>query len=190
LFAALPFLAVGSVFAVALGHHLGEPARAARAFEARLRVAGAGAAVDSTDFVSISRAPCARGCVAYDVRVDAAGHVGFTGHVPACGMFPAPSTVDPGLARRLIAAAGESGVLAMPEPALRVAADGASTTLVVRHASLGRRIVFGNRLDAPLPAAIAQAVDALTNDAQWLARIDAQGRAGCTANAAQVRPAS
>jgi hypothetical protein len=179
LVAAAPFAVIVAVFAVALRHHLGEPERAVRAFQALLRGPAAAAGVTPVDFVAIARAPCAAGCAAYEVRVDAAGHVAFVGHANTCTTLPVPAGVDPAAARRLIGAAGESGVLAMPEPQRRVAPDGRSTILMLRLGTSWRRIAFAERADAPLPEAIARAVDELAGDARWLPQRGAQGQATC-----------
>lgn len=179
LLAASPLLAIVAVFALALGCHLGEPERAARAFEARLRRPAPDGPVGALDFVAVSRTSCAGGCPAYDVRIDAAGRVAFTGHANTCATLPGPVAVDPAAARRLIAAASESGVQRLPDPPRRVAGDGRSTILVLRAGGSWRRITFAESVDAPLAAAIARAVDDLAGDARWLPRADAQGRASC-----------
>jgi hypothetical protein len=181
LLAAAPVLAVVAVFALALAHHLGEPARAARAFQARWtqHSAAPGAAVADGDFIALSRA-CFGACPSYDVRIEAGGRVEFAGDSLACVARPGPQRIDGALARRLVAAAIDSGLMQMPEPPPPGAAPAPAVTLVARHGTAWRRIAYAGGFDAPaLPAAVAQAVDAAANDARWLPALDAEGRRRC-----------
>jgi hypothetical protein len=180
LLAAAPFAAIVAVFVVALQRHLGEPARAVRRFEAMVKASGVPADVSGLDFVAVTRGPCATDCASYDMRVEASGRVAFVGHANTCVKLPASMSIDAAAARRLIGAAQESGVLRMPEPAGRVTSDGRTTVLVLRQGANWRRIVFGDAEDAPLPDAIARAIDVIAGDARWLPRLDAQGRASCS----------
>jgi len=180
--AVAPFVVIAGVFAAAVVHHLGEPARAASRFEAALapQAPAPAEAVADDDLVSLTRMSCFGACPAYRVRIDGTGRVEFVGQAGTCEARPRPVHIDPRSARKLIVALREAGFATVPrllgersEPTRRV--------VELRIGGLVHRVVDNGvpPRDAPLVDAAATAIDRLADTTRWLPRTRADGPPWC-----------
>jgi hypothetical protein len=177
LVAALPFVVIVGVFAAVVARHLTEPARQAEAFRRQLDAAASPAlAIADDDFVALERMSCHLRCPAYEVRIFGSGRIEFEGRRDVCAPHPPPSSIEPARARRLIGAVATSGFLALADPGRRYRLDLPDAVIRLRSAAGSRalRVTDAAGEAAPLPAAIARAIDDAADDARWL-----PGAGGC-----------
>jgi hypothetical protein len=176
-----PFLVIAGIFAAALAHHLGEPARAAARFEAMLaQQAPLAQAVADDDLVSLTRTPCDGTCPAYRVRIDGTGRIEFFGQVGVCEARPRPASVDRASAQRLILALRDAGFTSVPR-ILGQRSDLAGQVVELRVGAVSHRVVDNGvpTADAPLVAAAATAIDRLAGTARWLPHTRTDGPPWC-----------
>jgi hypothetical protein len=171
LVAALPFVVIAGLFAAVVARHLTEPARLAEAFRRQFAAAAPPPAdVADSDFIALERLPCHFGCPAYVVRVFGSGRIEFEGGRDTCTPHPAPSSIEPAKAKRLIGAIATSGFLSLPDPGRRYRLDLPDAVVRLQSAAGARtlRLTDATGEAAPLPAAIGQAIDEAAGDARWL----------------------
>jgi len=177
-----PFVVIGGVFAAAVAHHLGEPARAAARFEAALapRAPPPAEGVADDDLVSLTRSPCFGNCPAYRVRIDGAGRVEFVGQAGVCESRPRPVHIDRQSAQRLIVALREAGFATVPR-FLGQRSDPTRRVVELRTGGLAHRVVDNGapQGDAPLVDAAATAIDRFADTARWLPHTRADGPPWC-----------
>ena len=179
--AVTPFVVIAGVFAGALAHHLGEPARAAVRFESALgRSTPLAEAVADDDSVSLERMPCFDACPAYRVRIDGAGRIQFVGQSGVCETRPLPTRIDRQTAQRLIIALREAGFEALPR-VFGGHSDRPARMVELHAGGVAHRVTDRGApvQDVPLVEAAAAAIDRLAGTARWLPRPRADGPPWC-----------